>query len=131
MATTAAGAGIDPARGVAVARDHLRLHRDAPGLEQPVEIAVRGMPGGIELAWMHLLGLRIGIDEDQRLAAPQHELVDGIVRLVRQMLRMRDHQHVDVGRHLVEIGRQILDVVERRAGRSPHRAASAGPASRP
>ena len=61
---------------------------------------------------MHLLRLRIGIDEDQRVAALQHELVDGVERLVGQVLRMDDHQHVDVVRHLVDVGRDRLHVVE-------------------
>ena len=46
-------------------------------------------------------GLRqfgIGIDEDERAAALQHELIDRVELLRRSdRARMHDHQHVDVG----------------------------------
>ncbi len=54
----------------------------------------------------------MGIDKDQGLAASQDELVDRIERLVRQVLRMRQHQHVDIGRDRIDIGGERLDRVE-------------------
>ena len=58
------------------------------------------------------LDLRIGIDKDQGLAALQHVLVDGELRRVGELLRMHHHQHVDIGRDLVDVGRQSLDIVD-------------------
>ena len=52
------------------------------------------------------------VDKDQRLAAPQHELVDREQGLGRQILRMHQHQHVDIGRDHVDVGGQRLDLVE-------------------
>ena len=82
---------------------------------------------------MHLLGLGMRIDEDQRLAAAEHELVDGVERLVRQVLRMHDHQHVDVvGSTLSSSVReraQLVELAQLVDDRIGH--ASAGPASPP
>ena len=52
------------------------------------------------------------IDERQHLAAPEHVLVDGVGGLGREPVGLGDHQHVDVGRDLLDILRQRLDVEE-------------------
>ncbi len=59
-------------------------------------------------------GLQFGerIDEDERLAAFQDELVDREQCLVRQVLRMHEHQHIDIGRDRIDIGGQRLDRIE-------------------
>ena len=54
----------------------------------------------------------MGIDEDQRLAALQHELVDREQGLRREVLRMHHHQHVDIGGNRVDVGAERLDLVE-------------------
>ena len=88
----------NPHRVATVAGDGIRQQPQPPFLEQGFEIAVGRRPGTGALAGLKL-GIRI--DEDQRLAAPQHELVDREQRLVRQVLRVDQHQHIDVGRHRV------------------------------
>ncbi len=59
-------------------------------------------------------GLQLGerIDKDERLAAFQDELVDREQCLVRQVLRMHEHQHIDIGRDRIDVGGQRLDRIE-------------------
>ena len=59
-------------------------------------------------------GLQFGerIDKDERLAAFQDELIDRKQRLVRQVLRVHEHQHIDIGRDRIDVGGQRLDRIE-------------------
>ena len=52
------------------------------------------------------------VDKDQRLAATEHKLVDREQGLGRQVLRMHQHQHVDIGRDRIEVGAEGVDLVE-------------------
>jgi len=61
---------------------------------------------------MRGLQFRKRIDKDERLAAFQDELVDRKERLIRQALRMHEHQHIDVGRDRIDVGGQRLDRIE-------------------
>ena len=102
----AAGAGD-------VADDGLGIEGDAPGLQQLVELGEIGRPlhhhhHGVALA----LRLRHGIDERQHLAAAKRELVDGVGRVGGQPLGLHDHQHVDVGRNLLGVLGDRLELEE-------------------
>ena len=102
----------DPLRIAAIAGDRLRRHLEAPGFEQPFEIAGAWRTGRIALARMRGLQLGMRIDKDERLAALQDELVDRVERLLRQALRMHQHQHVDIGRDRIDVGGERLDRIE-------------------
>ena len=82
---------IDPPRRVQVAR-HLVLDQPhTPGLENAVEIR---RARRAEATAAHALGLGVGVDEHQRPAAAEDELVDGVQGLLGQALGMDKHQDV-------------------------------------
>ena len=102
----------DPLGIAAVAGDDPRQHLEAPRFEQRCKIAGGRRTRRVHLARLRRLQFGVGIDKDQRLAALQHELVDREQCLRRQVLRMHQHQHIDIGRDRIEACRQRLDLVE-------------------
>ncbi len=91
--------------------DLARIVVDAPGGQQRFEIGgvVRHRPGQrIRRILAAGVRARVRIDEQHHLAAVHHELVDGVQRLGRELLRMHHHQHVHV----------LVDVVEHRLPRA-------------
>ena len=115
----------DADRVLAVAGDNIRQEAHAPFLEQRFEIAVGRLAGLGALAGLQF---GIGIDKDQRLAALQDKLVNREQCLLRQVLRMHQHQDTDVGGHRVELGADRLNLGELTQlldnRHRPHRAAA-------
>jgi hypothetical protein len=105
-------AGVDALCVGAIRRDHFRHQAKAPRGKQAIDAAVIRHAGRIELTRMKPLGFRIGIDEHQGSPALEHELIDGVERLIGKLLRMHQHQHVDIARNRVEIGAERFDGVE-------------------
>ncbi len=70
------------------------------------------------------------IDEHEGAAAAQHELVDGEQRLVRQVLRMDEHEHADIRRDLggVTVDRAHVEELLHLGVDDPGVALLAGPA---
>ncbi len=102
----------DLLRVTAVAGHHLRQHLETPGFEQRREVARRGRAGRVRLARLRRLQFGVRVDEDQRLAALQHKLVDREQRLGCKVLRVHQHQHVDIGGNGVDVDAERLDLVE-------------------
>src|ERR1051326_4764276 len=69
------------------------VERHAPGLEQLRQVRHGGSAGARVEAAAGLRQLRIGIDEDERASAAEHELVDGIKLRRAQICRMYDHEN--------------------------------------
>ena len=103
--------GLHALRQIQIADDFVGVEANAPGLEQPRQRR-RCRPGHRRIAAAaRLRQFGIGIDEDERASARQHELVDGIVLRVAQRARLHDHQHIGVSRDALEIGREHFSVV--------------------
>ena len=102
----------DLLRVAAVAGDDVWQHFKSPGLEQRGQVARGGRPRRAGLARLCRLQFGMRVDKDQRLAAPQHELVDREQGLGRQILRVHQHQHIDIRRDYVDVGVERLDLVE-------------------
>ncbi|MNO68781.1 hypothetical protein D3C76_596210 [compost metagenome] len=96
--------------GVGTIRHHLaRVQLQAPGLEQRFEVG-RAVLRGFRRHWHAGIGFAIGVDERQQLAAAQDELVDGVERLLRQLLGMHQQQYADILGDLVDFRREALQV---------------------
>ena len=108
-------AGVHPGGKAAIA-DHFRfVHRHTPGGEQLLQVrALRVERIGSRARTRRDLrrGLRIGVDENHRPAALQHELVDRIQRRLTQVAGVDQQQHVDIGVDLGGVGLQRAEVEE-------------------
>ena len=79
-----------------IADDLLPVVIDAPGSEQRTEIGAAVGAKPAHRATLTLVHLGHGIDEHEQLAAAQHELIDGVQRVVGRFFGCTTHQHVDV-----------------------------------
>ena len=52
------------------------------------------------------VGAAVRIDEQQHSSAAHDELIDGVERLLGQLLRMHHHQHVHVLVDVIDVGGQ-------------------------
>ena len=100
-------------RVLAVEHDLLHVVVDAPGLEQLRQVG--GAVGHHRRLRVVRIGARIvalgeRVDEDEQMAAAQNELVDRVLRIVGQVLRLHDNEDVDV----------LVDRLHRRGGERAH-----------
>ena len=99
----------DRQREALVANHGFWRYAHAPGAQQVVQLR-RAAAHGRHAGHRRRGGVRLGIrvDENQRAPAAEHELVDGVASYRRQVLRMHNHQHVDVGVDALQLGREAL-----------------------
>ncbi|MNN17938.1 hypothetical protein D3C81_1311370 [compost metagenome] len=96
--------------GVGAVSHHLALFQfQAPSLEQRLEVG-RAVLRGFRRHRHTGIGLAVGVDECQQLAATQDELVDGVERLLRQLLGMHQQQYADILGDLVDFRREALQI---------------------
>ena len=81
----------------------LAIEVDTPRLQQLEELrrgpAARGHAHRAHAA----AHLRHRIDDGQDLAAAKHVLVDGVGSLRRELVGLGNHQHINVGRDLLDV----------------------------
>ena len=106
--------GLDTCRGAPVGGNQVRQQLNPPRLHQWPEVRCTGGRNSITHLFVirRLLDCQVAlgkrVEKGQYAATTQHVLVDGKQRLLIELLRMHDHEHIDIVRNRFRCTPQIL-----------------------